>query len=166
MQWQLMNLGAKLTTLSRECMTCMHKCALHCICLHPAVKPNCFATSRDLTSILGLIVQASITGLLARPSEFMTGMDIRRLMKGLASASSRNTEIAEAVLYISPSSMEAVLPKLWAAMPALNTACTQYWAAVSCLDLMSCSKELLKAIVHCLHEHFTESTGKMRFAFA
>ena len=68
-------------------------------CLHPAVMPHtCFADNRDLTSILGLIVQASITGLLARPSEFMTGMDIRRLMKGLASASSRNTEIAEAVL--------------------------------------------------------------------
>ena len=58
----------------------------------------CFADKKDLTSMLGLIVQASITGLLARPSEFMTGMDIRRLMKGLAFSSSRNTEIAEAVL--------------------------------------------------------------------
>ena len=51
-----------------------------------------------LTSILGLIVDASMTGRLERPSEFMAGMDMRRLMKGLASASSRNMLMAEAVL--------------------------------------------------------------------
>ncbi len=67
---------------------------------------------------------------------------------------------------MSPSSMDAVLPKLWAAMPALDTACTQYWAAVSCLDLMSCSKALLKVTVHCLHEHLAKSTGNVQFALA
>ena len=92
--------------------------------------------------MFGLMVLASKSCRLAMPSALMAGMDIRRLMKGRASASSRNTLIAEAVLYMSPSSMDDVLMN-W---PPLGMP----WCGETCMQLL-CMTRHAAIVVTCVN---------------